>query len=377
MSLSAAFPLLRAEGDHGMVGRAHGEAFGTEIAASVALYRELFASLAGLEWPTALKFARRVRDLVDDFDPLLQQEMDGIAAGADIDPLAVVALNARSDILQLAGTSIDVASILADEPSDSCTSAALAAPVTADGHVLLAQNWDKYRRCQPQTIVLQFAVADEPDTIFFTEAGIIVRSGLNSAGIGVTGNAMRTTAEFAAGLGIPETVVRRRVLRATSFDQAVDDIITTPTSHSINHLVADAAGRAVSVEVTPHQAFTVPAVDGLLVHANHFQAPEAASVVSDENVQRHPSTLYRDCRVRNAIVARAGNVTINDLQSALTDHFGFPDSVCKHAEDDRDPLASATIASTVMDLTDRYLTIAPGPACTNAHQRYDLNEVPT
>lgn len=366
------FPLLRLEGDHASVGRAHGAAFATEIAASVALYRELFVSLAGLDWPATLDVARHVRRLVADFDPGLQAEMDGIAEGAGIDPLAVMALNARSDILQLAGTSVDVAEILSAAPSDGCTAAAVSAPVTADAHVLLAQNWDKYLRCQPQTVVLEVDVPGEPRTIFFTEAGIIVRSGLNEAGIGVTGNAMRTNTEFSAGLGMPETVVRRRVLRATTFADALDAVVSTPRSHSVNHLVADATGRAVSLEVTPAAVFRLEMDDGLLVHSNHFLSPDAQGSVVDENVARHPSTLYRDCRVRDTLEAKRGQVTVADVQESLEDHFGLPDAVCKHPDDASDPMASATIASTVMDLSDRYLTIAVGPPCANVHHRYDL-----
>lgn len=365
------FPLYRFEGDYAAVGRAHGEALGGLVDASLALYRELFAELVGLDWPVVLALSAEVRRVVEDFDPQSAREMDGIAVGADVDPLAIVALNARSDILHLAGMSADMLAGLG-APGDECTSLALLPHVTADGHVILVQNWDNKLSLQPQTVVNQLDVAGEPSVIFFTEAGIIVRSGLNSHGIGVTGNAMRSDQEFSQGLGIPETVVRRRVLRQRAFASAIGEVLNTPRSHSINHLLADAAGAAVDLEAIPSDVFGVAPIDGILVHSNHFTAPGACAAVRDENPSRHPSTLYRDCRARDALTPKAGNIVLGDVQTAMRDHFGYPDAVCKHPDDPSAHDAGGTLASTIMDLTERALFIAPGPVCDNEYQRYDL-----
>jgi len=367
------FPLYRFEGDHAGVGRAHGEALGDLVDDSLDVYRELFADLVGLDWPEVLALSAQVQRVIEDFDPDSAREMEGIAAGADVDPLAIVALNARSDILHLAGISADVVAALG-APADECTSLALLPHVTADGHVILVQNWDNKLSLQPQTVVMQLDVAGEPSVIFFTEAGIIVRSGLNSHGIGVTGNAMRSDQEFSQGLGIPETVVRRRVLRQRSFAPAIGEVLNTPRSHSINHLLADAAGAAVDLEAIPSQVFSVAPVDGILVHSNHFTAPGACAAVRDENPSRHPSTLYRDCRARDALTPKAGNIVMDDVQAAMRDHFGYPDAVCKHPDDPSAHDAGGTIASAIMDVTARALFIAPGPVCENDYERYDLVE---
>src|SRR5690606_9412981 len=104
--------------------------------------------------------------------------------------------------------------------------------------------------------------------------------------------------------------------------------------------------------------------DGLLAHSNHFLSPEAVATVRDSVRESHPDTLVRYCRVRDALQAGRGNITVEDIKFALRDHYGFPGSVCRHPDENASGAAVQTLASMAMDLTERRLWIAAGLACT-------------
>src|SRR5690606_25032155 len=122
------------EGSPGEVGRAHGREFGTEILRSIGVYRDKFVEI-GIEWPTALDLAVRAGEQLRDLDPALAAELDGIAEGAEVDPREIVIINIRTGVTRMVESQ-------ADEDHE-CTTAAVLPEVTADGHTLLAQNWDQ------------------------------------------------------------------------------------------------------------------------------------------------------------------------------------------------------------------------------------------
>lgn len=362
----ATFPFLRAEGTSFDVGRAHGAAFGEQISRSITLYREQFADL-GFSWPDALELAARAGQQLASFDAALGSELDGIAAGADVDPRAIYAINVRTGVIR--SSEAKDAKLFEAE----CTTSAVLPEATADGHTLLAQNWDQRLACQPNTVIIEQHTVGEPTILFVTEAGILFRHGMNDRGIGVVGNALRSDRELAGDAGLPAPVARRRALRTDNLADARRAIESTPRSHSANHLLADAAGAAVDLEAVPGEAFPVDPVNGVLVHSNHFQNEQACATLHDRGPSAHPDTLYRDCQVRDALNGNHGSVTIADVQEALKDHHGLPKAVCRHAEDYDAPKAGITVSSSVMDLNEGVMWNAPGPPCLNDYVAYQFS----
>jgi isopenicillin-N N-acyltransferase like protein len=351
---------LRSEGSPIEVGRAHGRMFGEEVLGSIGVYRRKFDEI-GIGWERALQIAQRAGDYLRDLDAPLVEELDGIAEGAEVDPREILTINIRTGLTRM----MEVA---ADEDHE-CTTTAVLPEATADGHTLVGQNWDQRGECQPNTVIIEQHVPGQPALLFVTEAGILFRHGMNDAGIGIAGNALRTDRETSADQGAPSPVPRRRALRFTNLADAQRAIDETPRSHSGNHLLADAAGAAVDIEAVPGQTFAVHPENGIVVHSNHFLNPEAQEVLVDRGRKTHPDTLFRDCRVRDALNERRGSITVADVQQALKDHDGYPVSVCRHP----DPNSSAigyTLVSTVMDLTERRMWTAPGPACVGTYTEY-------
>ncbi len=354
------FPFLRSEGPPIEVGRSHGRAFGDQVAGSIGVYRRKFDKI-GLAWPTALELAGRNIAFLRSLDPALVEEMDGIAAGAGVDPLEIYLINNRTGLTRMVEEGTD--------EDHECTTAAILGEATANGHTLMAQNWDQNGECQPNTVVIEQHIPGEPALLFVTEAGILFRHGMNDAGVGVVGNALRTNRERRADRGTGSHIARRRALRHRTLADALRTLVETPRAHSGNHILAEAGGGAVDIEGVPGQAFEVHPVDGIVVHSNHFLNPEAQRALDDRGPRSHPDTLYRDGRLRAGLAARHGAITAQDVRAALQDHHGYPVSVCRHPDPQSDSIGY-TLVSSVIDLDERRMWSAPGPACVGKYTEY-------
>jgi len=355
-----ALRFLRSEGTPRDVGRKHGRFFVDEVNASIGVYRKKFEKL-GMSWDKTLGYAERSGALLRDLDPRLVEEIEGIAEGAGADLGAIFMINIRTGITRMVEVAV---------PEDhECTTTAVVRGATADGHTLLGQNWDQSGVLQANTVIIEQHIEGEPALLFVTEAGILFRHGMNDAGVGCVGNALRTDKEIGADRGTTSCVARRRALRKTNLQDAWQALVDTPRSHSGNHLLADSTGAAVDVEGVPGRAFSLYPEGGILVHSNHFQHPDAGGALHDRGRLTHPDTLYRDCRVRDALAAKRGTVTVADVKAALQDHHGYPLSVCRHPNPGSDEIGY-TLVSTVMDLNARRMWTAPGPACVGTYTEY-------
>jgi isopenicillin-N N-acyltransferase-like protein len=78
-------------------------------------------------------------------------------------------------------------------------------------------------------------------------------------------------------------------------------------------------------------------------------------------------------RARRLLRARLGAVTVGDLQAIFRDHVNHPNSICGHPDPNLPPHEQdMTIASLVMDPSQRTLWAAPGPPCEGEYVAYQL-----
>lgn len=357
-----AFRHLRSEGSPKDVGRAHGRAFGDEVLGSIAVYRKKFDEIR-LDWSDVLEVCERSRAHLQAIDPLLDQEMEGIAEGAQVDIREIVAINIRTGLIRM----------VEEKPSaddHECTTFSVVPPASADGHTYIGQNWDQNGACQPNTVLIEQRIEGQPALLFITEAGVLFRHGMNDAGVGMVGNALRTGSEQRADSGLSGHFTRRRALRCTNMKDAYAALTSLPQTHSGNHMLASAeSGEAVDVETVPGKRFPLYPESGILVHSNHLLHPEAVATVEDHGPEAHPDTLVRDCRLRDALVEKSGSITADDIKTGLQDHHGFPNSVCRHPDPKSDTIGY-TLVSSIMDLTDKRMWTAPGPACVGTFTEY-------
>ena len=126
MSLTS-LPVVEIAGGPRERGRQYGEQARERIHRALAYYAEAFAHSSGLAWPQVTQRAARWVEPSKAFAPDLVEEMEGIADGAGVEFLDIVALNARGEIIY--DTTFN-----SMEP-DGCTSFALMEQASGDGHV--------------------------------------------------------------------------------------------------------------------------------------------------------------------------------------------------------------------------------------------------
>lgn len=366
MTVVSPFPLIDVSGTPSERGRAYGEQARERIGLSISLYasqlekfgfaREEISRFSGL-------FLPRLREWAPD----LVEEMEGIAAGANVELTSILMVNARTEVLQLARREKGIAD---DEP-DGCTGAVILPDATRDGRLIHGQNWDWRAECAETSIVLRIKRDDGPDLLTFTEAGGLARSGFNAAGIGITANYLESDRDYRE-IGIPLPFIRRRALEAAHFADAVRVVAITPKSGSNNMILSTAEGFAVDLECAPDEAFSIYPDNDLIVHANHWQSTVALSKLRETGVKDVPDSFYRDYRVKRRLMKSQGNITVADLKDALFDEFAWPLSVCRPPIRKEGGNISATVAMIIFEPAAGFMEIAPLPAECRDFTRYDL-----
>ena len=210
-------------------GTAIGGAWRERITAGWESYERLFAA-AGAGSGLQREVAERSLDRTRSWAPALAEEIDGIAAGAGLEPWRVAALNARTEILAAAGAAT----------AGECSTFVLAPP--GGGPPRTIQTWDWYEALRDNMLLLTVATGDGRTVHLFTEFGIVGKIGVNDAGLGLHFNILHHR-DDGRGAGVPVHVVARRIL---------DEAAT----------VEEATAIARSATVSASTVLTVVAWDG-------------------------------------------------------------------------------------------------------------------
>lgn len=354
-------PLIDVDGPPRRRGQAHGEAARARIGLGVGHYTEQVAA-HGLGRARLAALAETFLPRIAAFDPAYVEEMRGIAEGAAVGLEAIVLLNARTEILQLAEREAAATGLVPDPDPDGCTGVIALPQATAAGHVIHAQNWDWKAECAETAIVLRVAAhGDAPEILTFAEAGQLARSGMNAAGIAITANYLESDRDYRSE-GVPLALLRRKVLEQRFLAPALRAAYVTAKSASNNIMISEAGGFGIDFECAPDETFPVQPQQGLLVHANHWQSPVALSKLRDTGVAATPDSLYRDARVLGLLAPHLGALTPDHVRAALLDGWQSPHSVCRPPRPGSSGNLTATVASVLMVPGEGWMEVAMLPA---------------
>lgn len=388
MSSDLPVPVVVVSGTPGECGAGYGAAAADRIGANLAVYRRRFADQAGLDEAAVRRAGAAFRAVTAQVHPRIAAMLDGVAEGAGVPVEEVYALNARTELLydasaqraRLASPQARPAS--PDATDGACTAVGVLGAHTANGHLLLGQNWDWHPDQRDAMVLL--ATRDERgfSVLTLAEAGMLAKAGLNSAGLGVCVNMLGCDRDGLdpAAPGVPYHVLLRAVLEADSLSWAIRTACRTPRNASINLLVgaagrSTAEGELIDLEVVPGDVGWLNPVDGVLTHANHL---ETGLAVRDTIKDSGGSSPFRSARARRLLAesAAARKVTESDLAEVFRDHASFPSAICRHV-DERDALLerSETVYSIMIDLDERTLGLAAGPPCEHDYTWLSLNEL--
>ena len=351
-------------------GRQYGERAAPRIHACIAAYREAFRHRAGLQWDAAVAHARSFEADIEAFAPDALQEMRGIAQGAGVDFDAVLVLNCRSELMFAAASSKGTL------PPGECTSFAVTPEASADGHMLLGQNWDWVPFAREVCVLVEVQRDDKPGFTTIVEAGMLAKVGFNVAGLGVCTNTLVSKRD-AGRRGVPYHVMLRALLDAESLGEAGRLLHSVQRALSANYLVADKSGQAANFETIAggaQEVRTTRPQAGLLAHANHFLDEAFAGI--DAYVGNSPHSLTRLEDMRQGLEGPGRGkprLSVPRLQEILRSHRHAPNGICSHPDPAAHPLyARCTVASVIADLATGEVWFTDGPPCASAYETYAL-----
>jgi isopenicillin-N N-acyltransferase-like protein len=347
-------------------GRQYGQQARQRIERCVARYHDVFEHRAGLEWLVAVAHARTFVDAIHAFAPDSLEEMRGIADGAGVPFESILVLNCRSELMFAAARK------RGEAPPTECTSFAVTPERSADGHMLLGQNWDWVPFAREVCVLLDVQREDKPSFATIVEAGMLAKVGINDAGLGLCTNTL-VSARDANRPGVPYHVMLRALLDADSVGAAERILGSVDRALSANYLIADKSGRAMNFETIAGGKSEIHATspeDGVIAHSNHFLAAEFRPI--DAFIANSPHSVTRLADMRDGLAA-ARRPDVSRLQEALRNHRHAPNGVCSHPDPAAHPVyARTTVASFIADLTAQVFWFTDGPPCESEYAQHSI-----
>ena len=358
-------------------GQVHGRRMSREIRENFTTYIQRFQA-GGASQQSVLEQSEAWAAFIRRDNPEYAEEMAGIAAGAELSLTEIAMLNARYEIAYCV-FGAEAQSVNNSHPpeQEGCTSFGLFPELTTTGHTLIGQNWDWLEKVQGRVFIMRVKRSSEPgigkpDFVGFTEAGIAgCKMGINAAGIGLCVNGLVTSRDGANGFRKPFHVRCREILDAWTFDKALLPVVQTDRCCSTNFLIGHADGEIIDIEATPDFCSYIYPERGLLTHSNHLLRETR---IPSEFERISPHTLYRANRLERLLRQDSGKIGVDTIQSALSDHFSKPASICRHADMTLpEPKRVISVASIILDLNARTLHVTGGPPCQSAFQSVPLH----
>jgi isopenicillin-N N-acyltransferase-like protein len=312
-----------------------------------------------------LELVRQYRAVVERHLPYLIEELDGVAAGADVDPLLVMAASIE-EIWEPndpeAHSDSGGGSVFGTDRG-RCSDLVAGPPATADGALLIAHNNDLDADVEPHLVAIEWCVDDEP-RMFTIGVGPWISVGWNAAGMALSGNELSPNDNR---VGLPRLLLVREHLRKTNVTAMVDAALDPARASSYNNIFAGPNGDVVNVEGSGTDA-VVTSLDarGHLVHTNHYICESMLRYEGDPAYAQHSALRLE--RGRELLTqARPGTVDASALLGMLADHENAPDSLCRHPTPDRQ---AKTVFWCVTDVTNGRITFGRGNPCAPVPQSF-------
>jgi isopenicillin-N N-acyltransferase-like protein len=358
MKKKSTIPVVETSGKPFEMGRITGR----KCAARAAFYRKsMVASIqrfTGMDWQKAVERSRVYLPFAEEFYPDFVEEIRGYSEGARIPFEECFSLVCHE--------------LLSPSGFRGCTDIAVSDDVTEDGNVLAAHNEDFIPEQLATVVMLHAKPKGKPEFITTSYAGLLPSSGMNSAGISLTGNALDPND---VRVGIPKSFPVRKVMEARRIGEALEWALPAERASSYNNICSDRNGEIYSLEGSATDCAWIYAVDGYVVHTNHYVAEKMQKYEVDTSSRSLATSMVRYNRALRLIEDQLGTVTVDSLKSILADHVNKPGSICRHADPGRHPLdVSETIFSVIFDVTKLEAHVCRGKPCTETYSKFSLEK---
>jgi isopenicillin-N N-acyltransferase-like protein len=337
---------------------AMGQSIGKKCRARAATYRKSIADTieryTGVDWPKAVLRAKDYLPYAESFYPDFVEEIKGYAVGARLPFEDAFALCCHEMLSPLG--------------MRGCTDVAVNGDVTEDGRVLAAHNEDWSSDAAETVVLLHGRPSGKPEFFTTSYAGLLPSSGMNSAGISITGNALDPND---VRTGVPKAFPVRKIVEAKRIGQALEFALPPDRASSYNNICSDKSGEIYSLEGSATDCGWIYAIDGYLVHTNHYVVPKMEKFEADRN--SNTCSIFRYYRALRLLEDQLGSVTIESLKGIMRDHLNKPGSICRHPDPGLHRLdVSETIFSVIYDLTRREAHVLKGKPCVTEYAKFSL-----
>ena len=319
--------VVKAEGSARELGIAQGAASAEGIARALALYDGIARrSDSSLEDMRGL--ARPYIEATRERLPHLADEVEGLAAGAEIAPEDAWVLNAIEELL----------------PAEACTS------MVQGRFFMHAEQW--YAGHDDIVVVLA-SPSDGPPFIAPTCSGFLPAVGFNSAGFAQGIDSLTAPGDR---VGVPRVLVSRLALGSASMDEAIVAAAISGRAGGYAHLLAS-PDRRVAVEST---ASRVEVLEDATVHTNHY----LSGIIGNGASEGSRARLKRATDLLRSRPPRS----LQDCTAILSDHDADPQSICVHQQG---PDAEATVFGMACDLATGEMLVSDGSPCEGRWESFE------
>jgi isopenicillin-N N-acyltransferase-like protein len=271
-------------------------------------------------------------------------ELEGIARGAGMPVEKILAMNGLTDIRDVLAWGGQL------EALGGCSAFVVSGDWTGSGALLCGQTWDLATDNMPHVLAVHRRPDEGPQTWSLTTVGCLSLIGLNEAGIAVGTTNIRTTD---AQPGVTYLSLIHKALAATELGQASDAIEGAPRAGAHFFYIADADGRALALECTPHHVETAEVQSGAYVHTNHCLVPAHQAI---EGKTPSASSHARQDRLEALIQADRGRVDLEAAKRWLGDREDGD-----HAISRTDIEGISSNGAVIMEPSSRTIALCHGP----------------
>ena len=351
------FPELTVSGSPQTMGQQVGEHFRSQIVEISELVLDRFnkGAVKPISWAQAESVAQSSFNRVAEYFPDALEELRGTAIAAGITVERLMVLNARN---------------MLGETSEGCTSIMVSSEKSNTGSGFAGQNWDNDPAMAPLSAVITRKGDGKAQFTSWMQPGTVAYMGFNSAGIGICMNAMNGPGD---PTGIPWYFFVRAILESNSTDDAVHALESAPRSLTANAAMITNEGP-LDIEITPESIAQIKSdSQGFLVHTNHCTHPSFTShnVEFEDRIYGQSFDRIDRGRVILSNHLNDGLVSLNAAKALLSDHDGFPTSICRHPNDDPQTGWQRSVISIIVEPDNKRMHISNGNPCENAYETYN------
>lgn len=334
------FPYIALSGTPREIGLDHGRLLKDRIFKMIEFYQSVFERTEDEIFEVAKVFRR----LIIDFNIDYATEIDAIAEGAEVDPLWIYALNARTEILTMF--------------INECT-----AFYFSESRIL-SQNWDWAEELEELAVIMKITRPDGHSILQMTEPGIIGKIGFNSSKLGVTLNYLHIEQKLD---GVPIHIILRSFLDANNMGTALKIIEEHMSGKSSNIILANAEGEYVNIEFTGDKFYFLDNTADRFLHTNHFLHDQSHN--TDKEKLASSFARYEQAN----LMLEKIDTSIEDAKRILLDQSNSDLPICRKYVFHEDLGNTGTICSIIMDLEKLEMHITRGNPFDNAFETVKLD----